>query len=101
MEKLGISVLLISEYHPQSNRQVECLNQKTGRYIQSFCNNNQNDWVMFLAWVRNEQISLHHSATKIIPFQYMLEYQPPLIPWNAMPKEVSAVVEWFKQSKQL
>ncbi|XP_038818482.1 uncharacterized protein LOC120019232 [Salvelinus namaycush] len=37
MEKLGVTVSLTSGYRPQSNRQVERMNQELGRFLRSHC----------------------------------------------------------------
>ncbi|KAK3513180.1 hypothetical protein QTP70_009773 [Hemibagrus guttatus] len=47
-EQLGISVNLNSGYHPQSNGQVEHLNQEIGRFLRSYCSREQQRWSEFL-----------------------------------------------------
>ncbi|KAK3533341.1 hypothetical protein QTP70_017167, partial [Hemibagrus guttatus] len=49
---LGIGVSLSSGYHPQSNGQVERLNQEIGRFLRSYCSREQQRWtsVVPLAW---------------------------------------------------
>jgi hypothetical protein len=37
MERLGVSVSLTSGYHPESNRQVERVNQEVGMFLRSYC----------------------------------------------------------------
>lgn len=44
---------------------------------------------------------LRHSAAKLTPFQCVLGYQPPLLPWNPNIAGVPAVDEWFKWSEQV
>lgn len=58
MEKLGATVSLTSGYHPQANGQTERMNQEIGRYLRTYCQDNQNDWVHFLPWVEYAQNSL-------------------------------------------
>lgn len=82
MEKLGVSVNLTSGYHPQLNGQVERMNQEIGRYLRSYCSNNQVDWARFIPWVEYAQNSLIHSVTKLAPFQCVIGYKPPRFPWN-------------------
>ncbi|KAK3513223.1 hypothetical protein QTP70_009728 [Hemibagrus guttatus] len=41
---LGINISLSSSYHPQSNGQTEQLNQEIGRYLQSYCSREQQQW---------------------------------------------------------
>ena len=37
MERLGVSVSLTSGFHPESNGQVERVNQDVGRFLRSYC----------------------------------------------------------------
>ena len=37
MERLGVSVSLTSGYHPESNGQVERVNQEVGMFLRSYC----------------------------------------------------------------
>ena len=43
---LNIGMSLSSEYHPQSNGQTERLNQEIGRFLRSYCSQQQ-DWCQF------------------------------------------------------
>ncbi|KAK3509394.1 hypothetical protein QTP70_033161 [Hemibagrus guttatus] len=100
-EQLGISVSLSSGYHPQSNGQVECLNQEIGRFLRSYCSREQQRWSEFLPWAEYAQNSLIHSSTGLTPFQCVLGYQPPLFPWSGEPSDVPAVEEWSRLSQEV
>ena len=41
MEKLRVTVSLTSRYWPQSNRQVERMNQELGRFLRCHCQDQQ------------------------------------------------------------
>ncbi|KAK3545984.1 hypothetical protein QTP70_018816 [Hemibagrus guttatus] len=90
--RLGIGVSLSSSYHPQSNGQVERLNQEIGRFLRSYCSREQHRWSEFLPWAEYAQNSLIHSSTGLMPFQCVLGYQPPLFP---------AVEEWYRRSQEV
>ncbi len=78
-QKLNINVSLTSGYHPQSNGQVERLNQELTRFLRSYCHRNQADWSRFLLWAEYAQNSLCKPATGLTPFKCVLGFQPSLI----------------------
>jgi hypothetical protein len=63
MEKFGVTVSLTSGYRPQSNRQVERMNQEMGRFLRSHCQDWQGEWARFLPWAEYAQNSLWHSSS--------------------------------------
>ncbi|KAI4883279.1 hypothetical protein NFI96_028837 [Prochilodus magdalenae] len=101
MERLSITVSLTSGYHPQSNGQCERANQELGKFLRLYCHNNQNDWATYLPWAEMAQNSLISSATSVTPFQCMLGYQPPLMPWSFQPSDVPSVEHWMKRSEEV
>ncbi|KAK3518108.1 hypothetical protein QTP70_033325, partial [Hemibagrus guttatus] len=92
---------LSSGYHPQSNGQAERLNQEIGRFLRTYCSQEQRRWSEFLPWAEYAQNSLIHSSTGLTPFQCVLGYQPPLFPWSGEPSDVLAVEEWYRLSQEV
>lgn len=99
-QALNINVSLTSGYHPQSNGQVERLNQELTCFLRSYCNQHQDDWACYLLWAEYAQNSLQKEATGLTPFQCILGYQPPLFPWSGEPTNVPAVNEWLTRSEE-
>ncbi len=99
-QQLNINVSLTSGYHPESNGQVERLNQELIRFLRSYCYNNHNDWSRYLIWAEYAQNSLRKTATGLTPFQCILGFQPPLFPWSGEPSELPAVDDWLRRSEE-
>ncbi len=100
-QHLNINISLTSGYHPQSNGQVERLNQELTRFLRSYCHQNQNDWSRFLLWAEYAQNSLHKPYTGFMPFQCVLGFQPPLFPWSGEPSELPAINDWLQRSEEM
>uniref|UniRef100_A0A673ZSX4 Integrase catalytic domain-containing protein n=1 Tax=Salmo trutta TaxID=8032 RepID=A0A673ZSX4_SALTR len=100
MERLGVSVSLTSGFHPESNGQVERVNQEVGRFLRSYCQDRPGEWAAFIPWAEMAQNSLRHSSTNLTPFQCVLGYQPVLAPWHQSQIEATAVDEWFRHSEE-
>ncbi|KAI4898691.1 hypothetical protein NFI96_020791 [Prochilodus magdalenae] len=101
MERLGVSVSLTSGYHPQSNGQCERMNQELGKFLRIYCHDNQVDWSVYLPWAEMAQNSLVSSSTSMTPFQCMLGYQPPLMPWSGQSSDVPSVEHWMRRSEEV
>lgn len=71
-KKLGATVNLISEYHPESNGQVECSIKEPSQFLWSYCNDWKHDWTEFLVCSECTQNSLCHSATSLTPLSVSL-----------------------------
>uniref|UniRef100_A0AAZ3PPC9 Integrase catalytic domain-containing protein n=1 Tax=Oncorhynchus tshawytscha TaxID=74940 RepID=A0AAZ3PPC9_ONCTS len=100
MERLGVSVSLTSGYHPESNGQVERVNQEVGRFLRSYCQDRPGEWARYIPWAEMAQNSLSHSSTNMSPFECVLGYQPVLAPWHQSQTEAPAVEEWVQRSKE-
>ena len=65
---LGIKTKLSMAFHPQTDRQMERMNQELEQYLWFFIEHRQRDWPEWLAaaeFVVNNKV---HMATKVLPF---------------------------------
>ena len=65
---LGIETKLSTSYHPQTDRQMERMNQELEQYIRFFINHRQKDW---LEWLASAEFAINnktHLTTKVSLF---------------------------------
>ncbi len=60
---LGVTVSLLSGYHPQTNGQTERKIQEIGRFLRTFCHDHQHSWNQFIGWAEYAQNSPRQSPT--------------------------------------
>ena len=65
---LGIQTKLSMAYHPQTDGQMERLNQDVEQYLRLFVSQRQNDWPEWIACAEFAYDNKVHSATKVSPF---------------------------------
>ena len=65
---LGIKVLLLTAFHPQSDGQTERVNQVLEQYLRIFANYKQDNWSKLLLRAAFSYNNAEHSATKVLPF---------------------------------
>jgi len=66
---LGIQTKLSTAYHPQTDGQIERINQELEQYLRVFIDHRQEQW---LDWLRMAEFAYNnkiHTATKILPFK--------------------------------
>lgn len=90
-----VTVNLTLWYHPQSNIQNEWKLQEIGRYLLSYCHENQDSWSHYLPWTDYAQNSLRETTTGAD----ILGYQPLPFPWSGEPLDILGVHHWFQESE--
>jgi len=66
---LGIQMKLSTAYHPQTDRQMERINQELEQYLRVFIDHRQEQWPDWLGTVEFTYNNKIHTATKISPFK--------------------------------
>ncbi|KAL0194547.1 hypothetical protein M9458_008119 [Cirrhinus mrigala] len=97
--QLNINVSLTSGYHPQSNGQVERLNQELTKFLRAYCYLKQSDWSDYIVWAEYAQNSLKKPSTQLTPFQCILGFQSPLFPWSGETTNLPTVDSWLRRSE--
>jgi transposase InsO family protein len=80
-DKLGVKASLSIAFHPQTDREMERVNQEIEQFFCVFCNFQQDNWFDLLPFAEFAHNVHAHSATGQSPFQvwygYQLEFIPP------------------------
>ncbi len=99
-QQLNINVSLTSGYHPESNGQVERLNQELTRFLRTYCHNNQTDWRSLSSVVRVcpklPQKTRHW--THPVSMRSWIPTTP--VPWSGEPSDLPAVDGWLRRSEE-
>jgi len=65
---LGIEMKLSTAFHPQTDGQMEWMNQELEQYLRFFVDHRQKNWLEWLASAEFAVNNKVHTATKILPF---------------------------------
>jgi len=66
---LGIQTKLLMAYHPQTDGQMERINQELEQYLRVFIDHRQEQWLDWLGTVEFAYNNKVHTATKTLPFK--------------------------------
>jgi len=66
---LGTKKQLSTAYHPQTNGQIERINQEIGTFLQHYMNYQQDDWMNWLATAEFQYNNKQHVVTGKTPFK--------------------------------
>ena len=65
---LGIETRLSTVFHPQTDGQMERMNQELEQYLRFFVDYQQKDWPEYLAGAEFAVNNKVHTTTKVLPF---------------------------------
>ena len=91
---LGIQTKLSTVYHPQTDGQMERINQELEQYLRVFIDHKQEQWLDWLRTVKFTYNNKIHAVTKISPFKANYG-QDPRIGFKRRRKEKYEVAEKF------
>ena len=66
---LGIQTKLLTAYYPQTDGQIERINQELEQYLRVFIDHRQEQWPDWLGTAEFAYNNKIHTATKILPFK--------------------------------
>jgi len=66
---LGIKSKLLTVFHPQTDGQMERVNQELEQYLRMFINHRQEQWSDWLGMAEFAYNNKTHSSTKVLPFK--------------------------------
>ena len=66
---LGIESKILTAFYPQTDRQIEKVNQELEQYLRMFINHWQEQWLEWLGIVEFAYNNKAHSSTRILPFK--------------------------------
>jgi len=91
---LGIQTKLSTAYHPQTNRQIERINQKLEQYLRIFIDHRQKQWPDWLKTTEFAYNNKIYSATKVFLFK-VNHSQDPQMEFEGKRKEKFETAEKF------
>src|SRR5713101_4106741 len=77
---LDINQNLSTAYHPQTDGQIEYLNQELEQFLRDFCNICQYDWIPLLPFAEFAHNSHTHSTLECTPFEALMGFTPCSLP---------------------
>ena len=98
---LGIETKLLTVFHPQTNGQIEQINQELEQYLWFFMDHRQKNWLEWLASAEFAVNNKVHIVTKVLPF--MANYRRELRMGGDIRKKgkVEKVMEFVMRMKKV
>ena len=75
---LHMKLHFMSGYHPEGNRQTECVNQIVEKYLRAYTNYQQDNWAMLLPLAKFAYNNAPSKTTGLSPFFANKGYHPTL-----------------------
>ncbi|KAJ4807602.1 polyprotein [Rhynchospora pubera] len=102
MTKLGVKLNLSTSYHPQTDGQVERVNQCVEAYLRSMVFQQQKKWVKWVPLAEYWYNTNFHSSIQSTPFKALYGYDPHVLALGSAPRcSVESVNEMLRQRQQM
>ena len=75
----GTELAMSSAYHPQSDGQIEVVNQSLEQYLRAFVGDNPYSWVTWLHLAKFWFNTNYHTSTKLTPYEALYGFPPPKV----------------------
>ena len=99
--KLGVKSTMSTAFHPQTDGEMERVNQELEQYLRVFCNYQVDNWADLIPFMEFAHNARAHSATGHSPFKVWYGYQPEFIPPLNFATTISTVEERLKSMDQI
>lgn len=101
LKSLGSKLSMSSACHPQTDGQIERVNQCLENYLRCLCFHHPMSWHKWLSLAQWWCNSSHHTAIRMSPFEALFGYKPPLLPAIQEITNVAAIEEHLQQRQEI
>ena len=98
-QALGIKQNTSTVFHPRTDRQSECTNQKLEQFLHFYSNTKQDNWVHFLSLAEFTFNLWRNESTKKLPFEVLMGYNP-RAEWTTVSSPVPQVTHRLEQIQE-
>jgi len=97
MKSLGTHLHMSSAYHPETDGQIERVNQCLETYLRCFSQLQPTGWHKWLPLAQWWYNTTTHSTLKMTPFEALHGYKPPILPISWGSNQVATIDEYLSQ----
>ena len=98
---LGIKSKLLTAFHPQTNRQIERVNQELEQYLRMFIDYRQEQWPKWLGTTEFTYNNITHSSTQMSPFKANYGQDPRMGFEGKKKKKYQGAEKFIKKMKEI
>ena len=90
-----------TSYHPQTDGQIERVNQCLENYLRCMCCQQPRKWHGWLALAEWWYNTSFHTSLQMTPFQTLYGFPPPMVAESALPDSISKDSDNLLQNREL